>query len=190
MKKLCAVMAVTVLLIISQNVTAETLVIDVDGEGLLVTQWETREVSTKKWRPGCMQYDFLQRTGWAPRTWHDNLEPKIIEDDLYVFETSSGFGRWYCGAEMDEYNYVELELITDAGETYRGRFKVIPGGESDDAVISCTLGEPPILGDDVAMEPPAERTPVQIWEDNAIVCENPVVAWGEYDEYYIEVLFD
>ena len=190
MKKIFSLLTIVILLSATVNLRAETLIVDVDGEGLVVTRWETREVSTKKWRPGCMQYDFLQRTGWAPRTWHFDYEPTSIEDDLYVFETSSGFGRWYCGAEMDEYNYVELEFITETKEMYRGRFRVIPGGDSDEASISCTIENPPILGDDAVGETPEERAPIKIWEDSAIVCENPIVSWGEYDEFYISVVFD
>lgn len=172
MKKMLTFVMASAFLFVSQNLLAEKLFVDVDGTGLEVTQWETREVTTRKWRPGCMQYDVLQGTGWFPRTWHIDYTPELVEEDLYYFETSSGFWRWYCQAEMDEINYVQLEMDSGVeGAPLQGRFRVVPGGESNEAVVTCSVDKKAVYY-------------------NAIVCDDAVVATGNSIETYVIVELD
>lgn len=153
--------------------SAGTLVVSPESEDLIVTQWNHREVATRNWF-GCREYDFLQGTGWYSSTWHNDFEPAFDVDDddnVYTFETKRTWRQRYCASEMDQYNYVQLEWIDADGTVLHGRFSVIPGGQSDDVEIGCSVNH--------------SNDPY-----NAITCDDAVVSWSADGTYYIDIFWE
>lgn len=151
--------------------SAGTLVVSTPSEDVVVTEWNHREVASRKW-PGCWEYDFLQGTGWFPSTWHNDFEPSFDEyEDAYVIETKRTWRQRYCASAMDQYNYVQIEWVDADGTVLHGRFSVVPGGESDDVEIGCSVSHP--------------KDPY-----NAITCDDAVVSWSSSGTVYVDIVWE
>lgn len=149
--------------------SAGTLVVSTSTEDVVVTEWNHREVATRKWL-GCWEYDFLQGTGWYPSTWHNDFEP-VFDDDLYVFETTRTWRQRYCASEMDQYNDVQIEWVDADGTVLHGRFSVVPGGDSEDVEIGCYISD---VSDSY----------------NAITCDDAFVNWNPKSTVYVDVVWE
>jgi hypothetical protein len=151
--------------------SAGTLVVSPSSEDVVVTQWNHREVATRNWL-GCREYDFLQGTGWYSSTWHNDFE-SIFDDyeNAYTFETKRTWRQRYCASEMDQYNYVQVEWIDANGTVLHGRFSIVPGGQSDDVEIECSVSH--------------SNDPY-----NAITCDDAVVSWRSGSTVYVDIIWE
>ncbi len=147
----------------AQFVFAANLTVVPETPGVSVISWDFREISTKKF-PGCWQYDFLQGTGWYPRTWYKNYLPVPVEES-YVFSPKQTLTAKYCSAKMDQYNYVNIQKVTE-NSTLNGQFSIVPDGLTAEVNIYCTTS------------------------GESLVCENAHVLWEPSKTATVHVIVD
>jgi len=114
--------------------TGISLVVKSTSAGLIATDWQYREVATKKiW--GCYDYDFLQNSGWFLATWYKTyvFVPTPAGQTVQLEQTVRAK---LCNAKMDAFNYVGVKLETKAGPI-TGSFRVIPTGTKSSASAVC-----------------------------------------------------
>ncbi|MBM4280275.1 MAG: hypothetical protein FJ137_05800 [Deltaproteobacteria bacterium] len=102
---------------------------------------ELRDVATRWWVPGAIVPDVLQRTGWFPRAFHQQVVPEQIGPNTYRVRVERSWFARLCGAQLQAdagVNWVRVMRTTASG-TEHANINLAPDARRTTGSFTCAL---------------------------------------------------